>query len=97
MPLFSLVIPTLRRPDTLQHSLATLLRQPRPEVEIIVQNNGDDLATRRLVERVGDERVRHCSSDRVLAMCENWERALDSCRGEWIIFIGDDDGLLPDA
>jgi len=97
MPLFSLVIPTLRRPDTLQYSLATLLRQPRREVEIIVQNNGDDLATRRLVERVGDERVRHCSSDRVLAMCENWERALDSCRGEWIIFIGDDDGLLPDA
>ena len=97
MPRFSLVIPTLRRPDTLQHSLATLLRQPQSGVEIIVQNNGDDAATRDLVERIGDDRVRACSSDRVLPMCENWERALDSCRGEWIIFIGDDDGLLPDA
>jgi glycosyltransferase involved in cell wall biosynthesis len=97
MPLFSLVIPTLRRPDTLRHSLATLLRQPQRDVEIIVQNNGDDDATRRLVGDIGDARVRHRSSDSVLAMGDNWEAALDACRGEWIIFIGDDDGLLPDA
>jgi hypothetical protein len=30
-------------------------------------------------------------------MTENWERALANARGEIVAFIGDDDGLLPDA
>jgi hypothetical protein len=30
-------------------------------------------------------------------MVENWERALSACTGELITFIGDDDGLFPDA
>jgi hypothetical protein len=30
-------------------------------------------------------------------MSSNWELALEHVRGEWIMFIGDDDGLLPNA
>jgi hypothetical protein len=97
MPQFSIVLPTLRRPDTLEHSLQTALRQPRDDVEIVVQNNGDDADSRRLVEGLGDARARHFATDSVLAMGDNWERALGNSRGEWVTFVGDDDGLLPDA
>ena len=36
IPKFSLVIPTLRRPDTLRHSLATLTAQTYDDFEIVV-------------------------------------------------------------
>jgi hypothetical protein len=94
---FSLVIPTLRRADTLEHALTTLLAQSYADIEIVVQNNGRDPATLAVVERVNDARVRHFSTDDVVPMVDNWERALSNTTGEFITFIGDDDGLLPDA
>lgn len=97
MPQFSLVIPTLNRADTLVHALATARAQSHDDVEILVHNNGNDPATREAVEASGDPRVRHLHTDEVVPMAENWERALAQARGEWITFIGDDDGLLPDA
>jgi hypothetical protein len=30
-------------------------------------------------------------------MSDNWERAIDAARGEWVTFLGDDDGLMPYA
>src|SRR3954471_23520401 len=45
---FSLVVPTLRRAGTLEHTLTTL--QTQPAAEIVVQNNGNDPSTRSLVE-----------------------------------------------
>jgi hypothetical protein len=97
MPRFSIVIPTLRRADTLEHALSTVLAQPATDVEIVVQNNGADPATRAVVERSGDQRIRLFESDEVVPMAENWELALSHATGEFITFVGDDDGLLPDA
>ena len=97
MPRFSVVIPTLRRADTLEHALATVLAQPFADVEVVVQNNGGDAATRDVVERAGDDRVRHFQTDDVVPMTDNWELALANSAGEYVTFIGDDDGLLPDA
>ncbi len=97
MPRFSLVIPTLRRADTLAHALATLTAQRFEDVEIVVQNNGNDSETRDVVRMNGDPRVRLFGTDAVLSMTDNWERALENCVGDFVTFIGDDDALLPDA
>lgn len=97
MPGFSLVIPTLRRPDTLAHALSTLLGQTHGDFEIIVQNNGRDPETEAVVRASRDGRVRHFSSDTTLAFTQNWEAALDNARGDFVTFVGDDDGLFPDA
>ena len=94
---FSLVIPTLRRAETLEYALATLLAQPDDDIQIVVQNNGADPATRDVVERAADPRVEHFSTPDTVPMAENWERALGNADGEYVTFIGDDDGLLPDA
>jgi len=97
MPRFSLVLPTLRRPDTLTHALATLCAQPSDDIEIVVQNNGSDPETQAVVERAKDDRIRYFSTAKVLPMSENWEQALSNSTGDYVTFIGDDDGLLPDA
>lgn len=97
MPRYSVVIPTLARADTFEHALATAVAQSVDDFEVVVQNNGDDVATRDVVERQGDPRVKLFQTDQVVPMVENWERALSHCTGELVTVIGDDDGLLPDA
>ena len=97
MPRFSIVIPTLRRPDTLRHALATAAAQTYQDFEIVVQNNGADPETAALLHELDDPRVRHFASEAVVPMTENWEAALANASGEYITFIGDDDGLFPDA
>jgi hypothetical protein len=97
MPRLSVVIPTLQRSDTLKYALQTVLNQRYGDLEIVVQNNGRDPATERVVEESSDHRVKHFWSDAILPMVENWETALGNARGEFITFIGDDDGLMPGA
>jgi len=97
MPRFSLVIPTLQRSDTLRHSLATLVNQVYDDFEIVVQNNGRDGATEAVIDSFDNRRIRHFWSDSVLPMAENWELALANTTGEFVTFVGDDDGLFPDA
>lgn len=97
MPRLSVVIPTLGRPDTLRHALATLVVQQGADCEFIVQNNGGDPAVAALVDGLGDPRFRHVASADIVPMAENWERALAAAGGDYVLFIGDDDGLMPDA
>ncbi len=98
MPLLSIVIPTLDRPDTLGHALATLACQPtQADCEFIVQNNGGKPEIAEMVAGLKDERFRHFASDTVLTMTDNWEAALGHASGEYIAFLGDDDGMMPYA
>ncbi|RTM08754.1 MAG: glycosyltransferase, partial [Bradyrhizobiaceae bacterium] len=98
MPLLSIVIPTLDRPDTLRHALATMACQPaQADCEFIVQNNGGNPEIAKMVADLRDDRFRHFASDTVLTMTDNWEAALGHASGEYIAFLGDDDGLMPYA
>lgn len=97
MPKFSVVIPTLNRPDTLKYSMLTILRQTFDDYELVIANNGSNPDVSRLIEEFNSPRIKEVRSDAVLSMSENWERGLDACTGEYVIFVGDDDGLQPDA
>lgn len=98
MPLLSIVVPTLDRPDTLRHALATMACQPaHADCEFIVQNNGGNPEIEKIVADLRDDRFRHFASEVVLTMTDNWETALGHASGEYVAFIGDDDGLMPYA
>jgi hypothetical protein len=97
VPRYSIAIPTCARAETLEHALATALGQTVDDYEVVIQNNGNDAATRELVERLSDPHVRLFHTDEVVSMVHNWELALANCTGELITFIGDDDAVLPDA
>lgn len=98
MPLLSVVVPTLDRPDTLRHALATMACQPaNADCEFIIQNNGGNRAIAEMIAGLNDARFKHFASDAVLTMTDNWEAALGHAAGEYVAFIGDDDGLMPYA
>lgn len=96
-PRYSIVVPTRERPQTLPHTLRTVLEQNHDSFEIVVADNASGPETRAVIERVADPRIHYLRSDNPIPMSENWGRALAACRGEWITFIGDDDGLMPNA
>lgn len=91
----SVVIPTRNRADTLALSLMTVVNQTHDNLEIIVSNNGGDPRTDEVVGRLGDARIRCVRPDQPLSMSHNFEFALSHVTGDWIVVIGDDDGLLP--
>lgn len=45
-------------------------------------------------EFVHDKRFKLFVEDRLFSMTENWLRALSQAQGDWIVFIGADDGLV---
>jgi len=94
---YSIVIPTRERHDVLQYSLRTALALPQQNVEIVVMDNCSSPETYELVKQYDDSRIRYHRSDVRLSMSENWELGLSKVTGDYVFFLGDDDGIMPDA
>jgi len=94
-PLVSLVIPTRNRLPYLKDALQTALNQNDDGLEIIVADNATDDGTREYLASFGN-RIKTTRTEALLSMTDNWYRGLDMATGEWIMFIGDDDCLMPD-
>lgn len=97
MPRFSIVIPTRQRADTLAFTIETALAQTCSDFEVVIQNNGNDPATRNVATSFASPRIVLNGSAEILPMADNWEAALAASSGEYVAFIGDDDGIMPDA
>ena len=94
---FSVVIPTRERATTLRHALRTCLDQNFDDYEVVVSDNDSSPATKAVIDEAASRRVRYVRSPGLLAMSSNWDFAVSHARGEYVILIGDDDGLLPHA
>ena len=93
----SIIIPTRERAQYLTHAIATCLSNPGDHFEVIVLDNASGDNTVAAVQGIADTRLRLVQSDRRLSMRDNFERGLDIARGNTILFLGDDDGILPGA
>lgn len=94
---FSILIPARDRPDTLCHTLATVMEQDGDDFDVVVADNAGGPEIGRIVEQFASPRLRHSRSDEVLPMAANWERGLALCGGEYVTVVGDDDALVPSA
>ncbi|QHL90226.1 glycosyltransferase [Sphingomonas changnyeongensis] len=97
MPLLSIVIPTRDRAPYLAASIATALQSTDAPLEVLVLDNASADNTRDIVAAIADPRLRYERSERRLSMRDNFERGLRLAQGEYIGFIGDDDGILGHA
>lgn len=92
---FSVLLPTLDRLEYLRYAIETVRRQDYADWEIIVSDNASDEDIAGHVEALGDARVRYVRTDRRVPVTENWNYALQHSVGDYIVMLGDDDGLLP--
>jgi Glycosyl transferase family 2 len=90
---FSVVIPTCDRPSTLYACIQTVVAQSYDNLQILVQDNASDSRTREVVESFTDKRIVYRRLNARVSMRANFEAGLAAVDGEYIIFIGDDDGL----
>lgn len=92
---FTVIIPTRERCDTLESSLKTCVTQDYENLEIIVSDNFSQDNTKEIVKSFRDSRIRYINTGKRVSMSDNWEFALSHVDGGYIMFLGDDDGLLP--
>ena len=93
----SIVVPTRNRAEFLKYCLETCLASPDPDIEVVVSDNNSVDDTRDVVAAIKDERLRYVHPGRDISMRQNFEFALSHASGDYVIFIGDDDGVVPNG
>lgn len=99
-PFFSICVATRNRTETVGSCLKTLLHQNFDSYEIILSDNCDPAEsekTRLIVQELASSKINYYKPDRILSMTENYEFALSKAKGQFILCMGDDDGLIVDS
>jgi glycosyltransferase involved in cell wall biosynthesis len=95
MPLISVVIPTLRRPQLLLRALESVFAQTHRDMEIIVVVDGPDPETTAVLLSISDARLRVVENAKSLTAAGARNIGVARARGKWIAFLDDDDEWLP--
>ncbi len=94
---FTIAIPTHNRRETVLLAVCSALMQTRPAEQVIVLCDGCTDGTAEAVHDLGDPRVEAVELPKLPGYAYGHRnRSLDLARGEAIMWLGDDDLLLPD-
>lgn len=96
-PILSIIIPTRNRAKYAKYSIQSVLRISSSQLEVVVQDNSDndDLETF-LSSNICDSRMRYNHTWERLDAIENFNKAAEMATGEYVTFLGDDDGVNPE-
>lgn len=94
---FTILIPTRERADTLKYTILTCLNQTYQNLEIIVSDNCSTDNTHLIVKEFNDSRLKYINTNKRVSMSENFDFALSQVKDGYVMFIGDDDGILPNC
>ncbi|MDA0832758.1 MAG: glycosyltransferase family A protein [Planctomycetota bacterium] len=98
IPTISVITPTLGR-DSLTRTMISVVPQLGPNDEWLIVADGACPAARELVERASDTRIRYFESLDNRSAYGNAQRnaAMRQSKNDLLMFVDDDDWLLPDA
>jgi glycosyltransferase involved in cell wall biosynthesis len=97
-PLVTIAVPTFNRATALERCLESARDQSHPAIDIVVYDNASTDDTEAVVERVlgAHPRARYVRHDTNLGALANYRAGLDEARGEYFMWLADDDWLAPD-
>jgi glycosyltransferase involved in cell wall biosynthesis len=94
--LFSVIVPTYNRADVLPRAIKSVLEQSFRDLELLVVDDGSDDDIAGVVEQFDDRRLRYMSESHCgVSAARNAGAA--AAQGEWLVFLDNDDELVPDA
>ena len=94
---FTIAIPTHDRRETVVLAVRSVLAQSRPPLEVLVLCDGCTDGTEQALEELGDERLVPLALPKLPGYAYGHRNvALERARGSAIVWMGDDDLLLPD-
>jgi len=96
-PILSIIIPTRNRAEYAISAIRSVLNITSPKVELVVQDNSSNKDLEEYLSlNICDSRVRYNHTTEQLDMVENFNGAAEMATGEYITFLGDDDGVNPE-
>ncbi len=95
----SICIPTYNRPAWFQRGLASIVGDPqvdRSQVEIVITDDSDDARCGAIANAtLTGWHYRYEHHPQALGMAQNWNRAIQLARGQFVMVLHDDDFFLP--
>ena len=90
--LVSVVIPTYNRYKYLKGAIATFKNVKSNEIEFIIQDNTEDNAEiLDFLKNYDDKRIKYFHKAEHVSVVTNSDMGIDNSKGDYVIFIGDDD------
>jgi glycosyltransferase involved in cell wall biosynthesis len=92
---FSVLLPTRNRLEYLKYAVESVRRQDYPNWEIVISDNCSEDDIKGFVDELGDSRICYIRTSSFVPVTDNWNNALKRSNGDYVVMLGDDDGLLP--
>jgi len=99
-PLISIVIPTWNRPTLVARLVGAInAADDQDDLDIVVvDNDSEDKKWTQLQQVAASHKnVRLYRNPFNIGMTPNWNKAIEYARGEWVVFMCDDDMFMPDS
>lgn len=97
VPKVSVCVPTYRGAATIGVAIESVLAQTFFDFELIIIDDCSPDATRNIVERFADPRLRYVRNEHNLGPEGNWNRCLTEARGKYFKLLPHDDLLYPEC
>ncbi len=95
-PLVSVVIACYNRAALVEQAVRSALGQDWKNIEVVVSDDASPDDSVGVLSRMGESRVRLQVHATNVGVWKNWSAALGMARGDYVVFLGDDDWLTPD-
>ena len=94
--IISIIIATWNAAKTLRTCLDSIVPQLTDEVELILVDGGSKDETNEIIDSYGDKVSVHISEPDK-GIYDAWNKGVKVAKGDWVMFVGADDILLPSA
>lgn len=92
-PKYTIIIPVYNGMPYLKACIESVLNSEFANFELIVSNDHSIDGGDGYLSNIKDPRIKYIKPINRLSMTEHWEWALSKSSGEWIMFLGQDDGV----
>jgi hypothetical protein len=93
---YSVLLPTRNGGPYLENCIRSILDQGYTDLELIISDNANTDTTPEVISKfANDPRVTVLRLEAPISVTDNWNNALFSAKGEYVLMMGDDDYLLP--
>lgn len=96
MKLITIIIATYNAEKYLQSCIDSIISQKKPEIELIIIDGGSNDETLKIIKN-NRRYIDHFSSESDKGIYDAWNKGISKSQGDWIMFLGADDELLPDS
>jgi glycosyltransferase involved in cell wall biosynthesis len=94
-PKYTIIIPTKNASEYLKDCINSVISQDFTDYELIVSDNYSEDDTYKYVKTLDNPNIRLLKTPEPLGMDDHYEWVLALAKGEWIVILGSDDGVMP--